>query len=164
MNLHAKMPFDPFNLMKNVIFPSFDRYTKVNDPYHPYPMTPNWLQGFQGVQQQFMQGWWDYLTWQQWSLQQAFYDNSRWLTHLMQLTQQPQTLYRYTRMNWQKPYLSLHAQSVTGTRLLTQLWTDTFKAWQQIIPGMQLLQNDHFGVNPVPVRKAKHEMAKHHFK
>jgi len=162
MNLHAKMPFDPFHMMKSV-FPSFDSYTKVNDPYHPYPLSPNLLQGFQGAQQQFLQGWWDYLTWQQCSLQQAFYDNSRWVTHLMQLTQQPQTLYRYTRMNWQKPYLGLRAQSVTGTRLLTQLWADTFSAWQQLVPGMHSFPKRPLSTSS-PSRKPKHDSVKHHYK
>ena len=157
MNLHANLPFDPFHMMKSV-FPSFDTYTKVNDA--------NWQQGFQGVQQQFLQGWWDYLTWQQWSLQQAIYDNSRWVTHMMQLTQQPQTLYRYTRMNWQKPYLGLHAQSLTGTRLLTQLWTDTFSAWQQLFPGMNAFEKTFKQKHSPssPSYKPKHELTKHHYK
>ena len=84
----------------------------------------------------------------------------------MQLSQQPQTLYRYTRMNWQKPYLELHAQSLTGTRLLSQLWTDTFSAWQQLFTGMNTYDK-MFKPKPAPSRplhKTKHEITKHHYK
>ncbi|MCS5710065.1 hypothetical protein [Candidatus Berkiella aquae] len=130
MNLHAKLPFDPFNVMKNA-FPGFHMPTLENDPYHPYAtFNQEWLQNYQAIQQHFWQGWWDWLTWQQWSLQQAAHENARWFTHCMELRQQPQTLYRYTRMNWQKPYLGMNAQMLTSARILTQLWTDTFKAWQ----------------------------------
>lgn len=127
MNLQAKNPFDPFNVMQTA-FPPFSSHTKENDPYH---FSNNWLQELQSLQQQFLQGYWDWLTWRQWTWQQALYDNARWFNHCLELTQEPKTLYRYTRMNWQKPYLELSAQSVTSTRLLTKLWLDTFTTLQK---------------------------------
>lgn len=130
MNLHAKNPFDPFNVMQTA-FPPFNSHTKENDPFHPYHFNHSWLHELQSLQQQFMQGYWDWLTWRQWSWQQAFYDNARWFNHCLELTQEPKTLYRYTRMNWQKPYLELSAQSVTSARLLTKLWLDTFTSLQK---------------------------------
>lgn len=142
MNVYAKMPFDPFVAMKTV-FPIFNNQTKVNDPYHPYQFNQQWLQDYQAISQQFLQGWWDLIAWQHWSWQQALYENSRWLSHCMQLTRQPQTLYRYTRMNWQKPLLGLNAQALTSTRLMTQLWVDTFNAWQQTVPGMKNSRSPH---------------------
>lgn len=128
MKLHAKNPF----MIPSFTFTSFYSNAKENDANQPYQLTQHWLQGYQASQQHLLQGWWDYLTWQQWSLQRSFFDGIRWYTHCLQLTQQPQTLYRYTRMNWQKPYLGLNAQAVTANRLLTGVWTDSLQAWQQI--------------------------------
>lgn len=130
MNLQAKNLFDPFNVMQTA-FPAFSSHTKINDAYHPYAFDQNAFQNFQALQQQFMQGYWDWFTWRQWSSQQAFYDNVRWFNHCLELTQEPKTLYRYTRMNWQKPYLGLSEQSITSTRLLTKLWLNTFAFWQK---------------------------------
>ncbi len=127
MKLHAKTPFT----IPAVTLPFFNPEIKKDAAYQPYVFTQDWLQGYQAVQQHLLQGWWDYLTWQQWSLQRSLSDGIRWYTHCLQLTQQPQTLYRYTRMNWQKPYLGLNAQAVTATRLLTGLWTDSLQAWQK---------------------------------
>lgn len=130
MNLQANNLFDPFNVMQNA-FPAFDRHAKINDAYHPYSFNQNWLHDFQSLQQQFLQGYWDWLTWRQWSWQQAFYDNARWFNHCLELTQEPKTLYRYNRMNWRKPYLGLSAQTLTSSRLLTKLWFDSFSVWQK---------------------------------
>ncbi len=127
MKLHAKNPFT----IPSFTFTSFYPHTKENDAYQPYPFSQNWLQGYQAMQQHLLQGWWDYLTWQQWSLQRSLFDAIRWYTHCLQLTGHPQTFYRYTRMNWQKPYLGLNAQAVTAAKLLTGLWTDSLQAWPQ---------------------------------
>lgn len=128
MKLHTKTPFTipPFTFSS-----LYTNSKEENDAYHPYRFTQDWLQGFQTVQQHLLQGWWDYLTWQQWSLQRSLFDGIRWYTHCLQLTQQPQTLYRYTRKNWQKPYLDLNEQAVTATRLFSEIWTDSLQAWQQ---------------------------------
>jgi hypothetical protein len=81
--------------------------------------------------QKFWQEYWEWASWQQQIMQQNIQDGSRLMMHCMQLSANPQKLARYMRMNWQKPYLTLNAQALTSSRLLTKMMTDCMSTVQK---------------------------------
>lgn len=82
-------------------------------------------------QQKFWQEYWEWASWQQQMMQQNFQDSSRFMMHCMQLSANPQKLARYIRMNWQKPYLTLNAQALTSSRLLSKMMMDCLNTSQK---------------------------------
>jgi hypothetical protein len=94
-----------------------------------YSVLSPWLE----VQQTFWQRYCDWLSWQQFVAQEGTKDNLRGLEHTLQLTSQPLTLYRYLRLNWQKPYLHFGSHALTSSRLLSRAFTDSWATWQRTV-------------------------------
>ncbi len=97
-------------------------------------ITQHWFE----CQQRFWQQYLEWATWQQQTMHQSMMDSSRWMMHCMQLSNQPEKLHRYLRLNWQKPYLSMASQAVASNRMLMHLMIDNWCTWQKIMS-----QNDN---------------------
>lgn len=85
------------------------------------------------LQQAFWEGYWQLLSWECSTLHQISIDNTRAMVHAIQLSSEPQTFYRYMRMNWKKPYEHGTANAFTASRLYGQIWSDYFLAWQNAL-------------------------------
>ncbi|MGD9592367.1 MAG: hypothetical protein AB7V32_07600 [Candidatus Berkiella sp.] len=89
-------------------------------------MSQDWFE----LSQQCWQAFSELATWQQQTLHQNMLDSAQVMMHCMQLSTNPTHLYRYIRRNWQKPYMTLGAQSLTAAKLLTKLMTNNMCTWQ----------------------------------
>ena len=122
---------NPF--MAQMQFKTFDPYQLFTQSFFfkPWEIAQHSLQTYFSMQQKLQENTIEWVMWQQMAYQQSMMESARWLTHCMQLTNEPQTLFRYLRMNWQKPYLELGTQAVTSSKLLSHMWTTYLSEWQQ---------------------------------
>ena len=116
-----------------------------NPFFNPYKFmhTAPWMspdaftQNLYGSSTEFWRDYWKWVNFQHKALQEDLFESSRWLTHCMQLSSHPQTLYRYLRMHWQKPYIEIASQTFTSSRLMGQMWMDSWDCWQKMTTGQK---------------------------
>ncbi len=102
-------------------------FSAKNNPWaFPMNMSQNWVE----YQQKYWQEYMEFFTWQQQTLHQNLVDSAQVAMHCMQLSSNPSHLVRYIRRNWQKPYMTLGAQSLHATKLMTKIMTNNMCAWQ----------------------------------
>lgn len=123
----------------------------VFDPYKLFSAgikNPTWLynpefsQNWISLQQKLWQEYMEWLSWQQRAMQENFQESIRLMMHCLQLSSHPNTLYRYMRFNWQKPYLNLSAQTLSSTRLMTRMMIDSWCAWQKLFLKHEHSENE----------------------
>ncbi|MBS0290191.1 MAG: hypothetical protein JSS07_09190 [Proteobacteria bacterium] len=90
---------------------------------------PHWIT----LEQSCLHNYWEWLSWQQETMQKNYQDTQHVMTHFMQLAANPSHLHRYIRRNWQKPYIHLNAQAITSMRLLSKFMIQNWCTWQTAI-------------------------------
>jgi hypothetical protein len=96
----------------------------------PWNFSQQLFENYYPLQKKCWDNYWKWANWTQSNVQLSAFETSRWMMHCMQLAPEPNTLFRYLRMNWQKPYLSLSSQSISSTRLLSRLTAENLSFWQ----------------------------------
>lgn len=106
---------------------------------NPFATSQHIFENYYPVQKKCWDNYWTWANWTLSSLHETSFEASRLMMHCIQLSPEPHTLFRYLRMNWQKPYLSLSAQAISAARLFTQLSSENYNYWQ----GMSQGENMH---------------------
>ncbi len=118
-------------------FTPYQTFLGFNTKHNPWNFTQLSSQNWFAVQQKFWQDYIELVTWQQRTLQQNMVDSAQAMMHCMQLSAKPTHLFRYIRRNWQKPYVTLGAQTMNASRLYTKFMTDSLYTWQKTFSSHQ---------------------------
>jgi hypothetical protein len=127
---------------------AFSRYPSKSSSDHSFDsnwmlnpcLTNQIMQHWLSWQQNILMSSWEIMLWQQIAIQKMYIDNMRWVIHSLQISDQPHTFFRYSRMNWLKPYETFSAHSVSSTRLISHMWIQSLSALQD---GWRIITRGH---------------------